>query len=163
MKRLIPLLLVLFLAPYAAFGQDVPNVKESVNYFTNYFNESVVQAIEIQQYLKKEKPGQAENFFYVELSSRIEKTIGLAFNLRDIYFLYGKTQYCYTVDERRFILERLHSISGTLQNIRDGKYFYEIGPMVNDEKSQEYQAYSRFNERVGKLLDFINASSAIFK
>lgn len=164
MKRFIPLVLVLFLVPHAAFGQqDVPNIKECVNYFTNYFNESVVQAIEIQQYLKKETLNQTDNFFYIELSSRIEKTIGLVFNLRDIYFLYGRTEYCYTIDERKFILERLHNITTTLQNIIGSKYFYDVEAFVQDKESQEFQTYSKFNERVEKLIGFIENSSAIFK
>ncbi len=164
MKRFLPFVLVLFLAPQAAFGQqDVPNIKESVNYFTNYFNESVVQAIEIQQYLQKEKPGQAESFFLVELSSRIEKTIGVSFNLRDLYFLYGRTQYCYAVDERRFILERLRNMSATLQNICRASYFYGDGAIVENKENQAYQWYAKFNERVEKLIGFIEKSSAIFK
>lgn len=163
MKKLIPLIaLIFFLSPLAAHSQeDAPNLKESINYFTNYFNESVVQAIEIQQYAQKEKLPRDEGFFYVELLAKLQTSINLAFNARDMYFLYGRTMYCYAKDERKFIQDRLENILVSLKNIQDTKYF-GLDPAQESTTGNVSQNAAKFDDRLGKLMAFIEKSSAIF-
>jgi len=169
MKRFLPMLsfaLCLVLANVA--WADSPNMRQSLNYFMNYFNESVVQVIRIQEYQGKEKldlkqPTYSEEYvFFADLTGRLEKTLGLALNLCDIYYIYNKTTYCFTKDEKRYIFDRLDNIMDALQKIRDTKYNVSTA-LLEDKKSKVYENMTIFNDRIDKLRTFIQSSLEVFK
>lgn len=163
MKKCCLLVALLFVFPSFCLAQEeAPSIKESVNYFTNFFNESVVQAIEIQQYLQKEKPGRDESFFCLELISNLEKSIDLAFNLRDLYFIYGRTMYCYAKEERKFVIDRIGNILVSLNSVLQTRYF-GLDPAAQDPKSFAAQNAAKFEDRLKKLMAFAEKSSVIFK
>lgn len=167
MKRYLALMAMLSVICFShvALGQQqgAPNIKESTNYFTHYFNESVVQSIQIQELYKSEKIDGQGVIFYTDLNNRLEKTLALVLNLRDLYYLYGKTTYCFTKDERKYLLDRIASISDMLGKI--AAIDFDINP-TGDEKdlrAKECEAIAAFRSRVERLVAFIETSLHIFK
>ena len=56
MKRCILVLACVFVLLQATAARaDTPNMRQSINYFMNYFNEAVVQAIHLKEYEEKEQ------------------------------------------------------------------------------------------------------------
>lgn len=167
--RLFPSAIAFLLCLFLANGAraDTPNMRQCINYFMNYFNESVVQAIHVKEYLALNKTGQeppySEEFvFFSDLTGRIEKTLGLALNLCDVYYIYNKTTYCFTKDEKRYIFDRIDNITETLLQIRDAKY--NVPPaLLEDKKSKAYEHMVEFNDRIDKLRAFIKSSLDVFQ
>lgn len=158
MKRpfvLVPaLVLAAFLAvwapglpPAAQAQRGGPNIKESVNYFMNYFNESVVQLIRIQELTSSGALDRDALFFYFDLTTRIEKTLGLVFNLRDLYFLYGRTTYCFTKDEKRYLLDRIQNITEAIGKIRDMPY---LAPLSEDIAAKPAETAAKGGDATSK-------------
>lgn len=167
MKKLSPLLAVLvlfaFCSPFPAQAQNGPSIKESINTFMTYFNETVVQSLRIQEILKDENLSDADSLFFFDLVSRLEKTLGLVLNLRDLYFLYGKTTYCFTKDERKYILDRIENINGTFKQLVENKYILtrqELEGLKNDRRTENL---GLFNDRVNRLRAFLEISQEIFR
>lgn len=168
MKRcLLALACVLFLAPVNGAWADSPNMRQSINYFMNYFNEAVVQAIHVKEYEDREKirqkrPYTDEYIFFLDLIGRIEKTLGLSLNLCDIYYIYNKTTYCFTKDEKNYLFDRIDNILDTLQKIRDTPY--NVDPaLLEDKTSKMHQNLVDFNDRVDKLQAFVKSSLVVFQ
>jgi len=168
MKRCIAALsCVLLLATAAPALAETPNMRQSINYFMNYFNEAVVQAIHIKEYENKEelehkRPFTDEYLFFFDLKTRIEKTLGLALNLCDIYYIYNKTTYCFTKDEKNYLFDRIDNILDTLQKLRDTPY--NIDPALLENKdSTAYRNMTEFNARVDALRTFIKSSLGVFQ
>jgi len=163
MKKFMLLAAMLLVFPSLGLAQDgVPSIKDSVNYYTNFFNESVVQAIELQQHLQKEKPGRDESYFCLELIANLEKSIDLAFNVRDLYFIYGRTMYCYAKDERKFVMDRVGNILVSLNAILQYRYF-GLDAAELDPSGFAGQNAVKFQERLKNLIAYTEKSSAIFK
>ena len=121
------LICLICLTGAAPASADAPNMRQSINYFMNYFNEAVVQAIKIKEYEDREgiaakHPFTDEFVFFQDLNSRIEKSLGLALNLCDLYYIYNKTTYCFTKDEKSYLYDRLDNIMEALQKIRDAPF-----------------------------------------
>lgn len=166
MKKYLAMLALFLLAafPPAAMAQGgAPNIKESTNSFTHYFNESVVQGIQIQELLKSKAIDGKDVIFYTDLANRLEKTLGLVLNLRDLYYLYGKTTYCFTKDERRYILDRIANISDMLKQIAANDFAINISGNEKDISARESEAMTVFRDRVDRLRQFIETSLHIFK
>jgi hypothetical protein len=167
MKRLLLALCCLLCLAFAAnVRAETPNMRQSINYFMNYFNEAVVQGIHIKEYQEKEKidqkrPYSEEYVFFADLNARIEKTLGLSLNLCDIYFIYNKTTYCFTKDEKSYLFDRIDNIVDTLGKIRDTKYNVSTA-LLEDKKSAAYANLIEFNERVDKLREFVKSSLGVF-
>lgn len=168
MKRcLLALACVLFLASATGARADTPNMRQSINYFMNYFNEAVVQAIRIRELEEKElftqkRPYTQEYVFFSDLNARIEKTLGLSLNLCDLYYIYNKTTYCFTKDEKTYIFDRIDNILETLQKIEDTAYNVDAA-LQEDKKSIFYQNIVEFNERIDKLRAFVKSSLVVFQ
>jgi hypothetical protein len=158
------LLCLVLAAPATA---DTPNMRQSINYFMNYFNEAVVQAIQIKEIEDKEglaekRPFTEEFVFYQDLKARIEKTIGLALNLCDLYYIYNKTTYCFTKDEKNYLFDRLDNIMDALQKIRDTPY--PAGETLLENKTASpARELAAFNARVDKLRAFVKSSLVVFQ
>jgi hypothetical protein len=168
MKRCVCVLAcLLLLASGTTALADAPNPRQSITYFMNFFNESVVQASTATDMLEKGKsdPGYpycAKYLFYTELMNRIEKTMTLALNLCDIYHLYSKTTYCFTKDEKTYLFDRIDNILQVLQRLMENPYTTGDNFQEGDkEKINEQQ--SVFNERVRKLRAFIRSSLPAFQ
>ena len=168
MKRfLAALACLLCLAVAGAASADTPNMRQSINYFMNYFNEAVVQAIKIKEYedhegLAGKRPFSDEFVFFQDLNGRIEKSLGLALNLCDLYYIYNKTTYCFTKDEKNYLFDRLDNIMDTLQKIREAPY--PAGANLQENKgSVPAKQLAEFNERVEKLRAFIKSSLGVFQ
>lgn len=143
--------------------QNVPNINESVDYFLHYFNESVVQGIQIQTLLKSTDIDGKDVIFYTDLANRLEKTLGLVLNLKDLYYLYGKTTYCFTKDERRYILDRIANTSQMLKQIAANDFEINLSGDEKDIRTRESQNIAAFRDRVDRLLAFLETSLHIFK
>ena len=157
----------LCLALAAPASADTPNMRQSINYFMNYFNEAVVQAIHIKEYeeqegLAEKKPFTNEYVFLQDLKARIEKSLGLALNLCDLYFIYNKTTYCFTKDEKSYVFDRLDNIMDTLQKIKDTPYPASEEVLAN-KTSPAARQLAAFNERVDKLRAFTKSSLVVFQ
>ncbi len=168
MKRfLAPLACLVCLALAAPAAAETPNMRQSINYFMNYFNEAVVQAIQIKEYEDKEgltekRPYTDEFVFYQDLKARIEKSLGLALNLCDLYYIYNKTTYCFTKDEKNYLFDRLDNIMDALQKIKDTPYVG--GEIALENKSgTAARQLAAFNERVDKLRAFVKSSLVVFQ
>lgn len=168
MKRcILALACVLFFAPATGARADTPNMRQSINYFMNYFNEAVVQAIHINELKEKEhfdqkRPYTQEYVFFSDLNARIEKTLGLSLNLCDLYYIYNKTTYCFTKDEKTYLFDRIDNIMETLQKIEDTPYNVDA-TLLEDKKSIFYQNIVEFNERIDKLRSFVKSSLVVFQ
>ena len=168
MKRfLAALACLLCLALAGEASADTPNMRQSINYFMNYFNESVVQAIHIKEYEEKEgltekRPFTEEYVFYQDLKARIEKSLGLALNLCDLYYIYNKTTYCFTKDEKNYLFDRLDNIMDALQKIKDTPYVGGDVALENKSGAPARQL-AAFNERVDKLRAFVKSSLVVFQ
>ena len=168
MKRfLAPLACLVCLALAAPAAAETPNMRQSINYFMNYFNEAVVQAIQIKEYEDKEglaekRPYAEEYIFFQDLKARIEKSLGLALNLCDLYYIYNKTTYCFTKDEKNYLFDRLDNIMDALQKIKETPY---VGGEVALENKSGVPAreLASFNERVDKLRAFVKSSLVVFQ
>ena len=168
MKRFFaPLACLVCLALAAPAAAETPNMRQSINYFMNYFNEAVIQAIQIKEYEDKEglaekRPYADEFVFYQDLKARIEKSLGLALNLCDLYYIYNKTTYCFTKDEKNYLFDRLDNIMDALQKIKDTPY---VGGDVALENKSGVPArqLAAFNERVDKLRAFVKSSLVVFQ
>ncbi|MFZ5812461.1 MAG: hypothetical protein ACOY4F_10495 [Thermodesulfobacteriota bacterium] len=167
MKKLSLLLAVLalftFCSPFSAQAQNGPGIKESINTFMTYFNETVVQSIRIQEILKDETLSDADSLFFFDLVTRLEKTLGLVLNLRDLYFLYGKTTYCFTKDERKYILDRIENISGAFKQIVENKYIVSRQEIEGHKNDRLTENLGLFNDRVNRLRAFLEISQEIFR
>jgi methionine-rich copper-binding protein CopC len=169
MKKILAALAVttLLCSSHAALAQTQPqgspNVKESINFFMHYFNEAVVQGIQIQELLKSNAIDGKDVIFYTDLANRLEKTLGLALNLRDLYYLYGKTTYCFTKDERKYLLDRIANISEMLTQITSSDFDINISGNEKDIRARENEAIAKFRGRVERLQAFIETSLHIFK
>jgi hypothetical protein len=168
MKRfLAPLACLVCLALAAPAAAETPNMRQSINYFMNYFNEAVVQAIQIKEYEDKEgltekRPYTDDFVFYQDLKARIEKSLGLALNLCDLYYIYNKTTYCFTKDEKNYLFDRLDNIMDALQKIKDTPYVG--GEIALENKSgTAARQLAAFNERVDKLRAFVKSSLVVFQ
>jgi hypothetical protein len=165
-----------FLAALACFlclalagpaSAETPNMRQSINYFMNYFNEAVVQAIHIKEHedqegLTEKRPFTDEYVFYQDLKARLEKSLGLALNLCDLYFIYNKTTYCFTKDEKNYVFDRLDNIMDALQKIKDTPY--PAGETLLENKSSApARELAAFNERIDKLRTFIKSSLVVFQ
>ena len=168
MKRFFaPLACLLCLALAAPATAETPNMRQSINYFMNYFNEAVVQAIQIKEYEDKEgltekRPYTDEFVFYQDLKARIEKSLGLALNLCDLYYIYNKTTYCFTKDEKNYLFDRLDNIMDALQKIKDTPYVGGDVALENKSGTAARQL-AAFNERVDKLRAFVKSSLVVFQ
>ncbi|MHC1791245.1 hypothetical protein [Solidesulfovibrio sp.] len=168
MKRfLAALACLLCLALAGEASADTPNMRQSINYFMNYFNESVVQAIHIKEYedtegLTEKRPFTEEYVFYQDLKARIEKSLGLALNLCDLYYIYNKTTYCFTKDEKNYLFDRLDNIMDALQKIKDTPY-PAAASLLADKGSNPARNLAEFNDRIDKLRAFITASLGVFQ
>ncbi|QLA13221.1 hypothetical protein [Desulfolutivibrio sulfodismutans] len=143
--------------------QSTPNIKECTNYFMHYFNEAVVQGIQIQELLKSKSIDGKDVIFYTDLSNRLEKTLGLALNLRDLYYLYGKTTYCFTKDERNYLLDRIVNISEMLKQIMSNEFEINLSGDEKDIRARESENITKFRDRVERLRAFLDTSLYIFK
>ena len=165
-----------FLAALACFlclalavpsAAETPNMRQSINYFMNYFNEAVVQAIHIKEHedqegLTEKRPFTEEYVFLQDLKARLEKSLGLALNLCDLYYIYNKTTYCFTKDEKNYVFDRLDNIMDTLQKIKDTPY--PAGEAVLADKSAvPARELAAFNERIDKLRAFVKSSLVVFQ
>ena len=168
MKRfLAPLACLVCLALAAPAAAETPNMRQSINYFMNYFNEAVVQAIQIKEHEDKEgltekRPYTDEFVFYQDLKARIEKSLGLALNLCDLYYIYNKTTYCFTKDEKNYLFDRLDNIMDALQKIKDTPYVGGDVALENKSGTAARQL-AAFNERVDKLRAFVKSSLVVFQ
>ena len=168
MKRyLAALACLLCLALAGTASADTPNMRQSINYFMNYFNEAVVQAIKIKEYEDQEgiaakRPFTEEFVFYQDLKGRIEKSLGLALNLCDLYYIYNKTTYCFTKDEKNYLFDRLDNIMDALQKIKDTPYVGGDVALENKSGAPARQL-AAFNERVDKLRAFVKSSLIVFQ
>jgi len=168
MKRYIAVLAcVLVFFSTAVARADTPNMRQSLNYFMNYFNEAVVQAIHIKEYQEKEKldkkrPYSDEYVFFADLNARIEKSLGLILNLCDIYYIYNKTTYCFTKDEKTYIFDRIDNIMDSLQKVTETPYNIDKS-LLEDKQSAVYQNMTAFNDRIGQLRTFIKSSLIVFQ
>ncbi|QLA21518.1 hypothetical protein [Desulfolutivibrio sulfoxidireducens] len=167
MKHILPVLAILafslFCLPPEAQAQNAPNIKESINTFMHYFNETVVQSLQVQEILKEEGLSDADTLFFFDLTSRLDKTLGFVMNLRDLYFLYGKTTYCFTKDERKYILDRIDNISGALKTIAENTYFLDASDAQEAPDKRRAENMTRFKDRVDRLRAFIETSLHIFR
>uniref|UniRef100_I2PXE2 Uncharacterized protein n=1 Tax=Desulfovibrio sp. U5L TaxID=596152 RepID=I2PXE2_9BACT len=168
MKRcLVALTCVLLLAQAGQSWADTPNMRQSINYFMNYFNEAVVQAIHIreieeQDQLDQKRPYTQEYVFYSDLNARIEKTLGLALNLCDLYYIYNKTTYCFTKDEKNYLFDRIDNILDTLQKVKETPYNVDAS-LFEDKKSPVGRNLAEFGDRIDKLRAFIKSSLVVFQ
>lgn len=168
MKRLLaPLACLICLALAVPAMAETLNMRQSINYFMNYFNEAVVQAIQIKEYEEKEglaekRPYTDEFVFYQDLKARIEKTLGLALNLCDLYYIYNKTTYCFTKDEKNYLFDRIDNIMDALQKIRDTPY-PGGDALLENKSSKTARDAAAFTERVDKLRTFIKSSLSVFQ
>ncbi len=157
---------VLMLASAAPSFAETPNMRQSINYFMNYFNEAVVQAIRIKEYednegLIQKRPYDQRYIALADLTSRIEKTLGLALNLCDIYYIYNKTTYCFTKDEKTYLFDRIDNILDTLEKIKETPYNVDDA-LLGDKKSETAKNIAEFGDRIDKLRAFIKASLIVF-
>ncbi|WP_300159054.1 hypothetical protein [Solidesulfovibrio sp.] len=141
-------------------------MRQSINYFMNYFNEAVVQAIRIKEYednegLIQKRPYDQRYIALADLTSRIEKTLGLALNLCDIYYIYNKTTYCFTKDEKTYLFDRIDNILDTLEKIKETPYNVDDA-LLGDKKSETAKNIAEFGDRIDKLRAFIKASLIVF-
>ena len=146
---------------------ETPNMRQSINYFMNYFNEAVVQAIHIKEYedqegLTEKRPFTDEYVFLQDVKARLEKSLGLALNLCDLYYIYNKTTYCFTKDEKNYVFDRLDNIMDTLQKIKDTPYPAGEG-VLSDKSSVPARELAALNERIDKLRAFIKSSLVVFQ
>ena len=168
MKRFFaPLACLVCLALAAPAAAETPNMRQSINYFMNYFNEAVIQAIQIKEHEDKEglaekRPYADEFVFYQDLKARIEKSLGLALNLCDLYYIYNKTTYCFTKDEKNYLFDRLDNIMDALQKIKDTPYVGGDVALENKSGTAARQL-AAFNERVDKLRAFVKSSLVVFQ
>lgn len=168
MKRsLAALACLLCLALAGTASADTPNMRQSINYFMNYFNEAVVQAIKIkeiedQEGIAEKRPFTEEYVFYQDLKARLEKSLGLALNLCDLYYIYNKTTYCFTKDEKNYLFERIDNIMDTLLKIRDTPYA-AAGDLLENKSSAPARHLAEFNERIDKLRTFVKSSLVVFQ
>ncbi len=158
---------VLCLALAGEVRADTPNMRQSINYFMNYFNEAVVQAIHIRELEEKgafdhKRPYSQEYLFFLDLNGRIEKTLGLSLNLCDLYYIYNKTTYCFTKDEKNYLFDRIDNIMETLKKIQETPYGVDAG-LLEDKKSPVGQNLAEFNDRVEKLRTFVKSSLPVFQ
>lgn len=167
MKRCVCVLVCLLALSWgSAAWADGPNLRQSVTYFMNFFNESVVQAAKVTEILEKEKkqpnyPYTANYIFYTDLMHRIEKALDMTLNLCDLYHLYRKTTYCFTKDEKTYLFDRIDNILKVLQQLIDNPYL-EDKNISEQDKAQMEQMRSAFNDRVGKLRQLIRSSLPAF-
>lgn len=164
---LAALVCVLCLALAGEVRADTPNTRQSINYFMNYFNEAVVQAIHIRELEEKgvfdpKRPYSQEYLFFLDLNGRIEKTLGLSLNLCDLYYIYNKTTYCFTKDEKNYLFDRIDNIMETLKKIQETPYNVDAG-LLEDKKSPVGQNLAEFNDRVEKLRTFVKSSLPVFQ
>ena len=168
MKRfLTAAVCALVLATAVPCAAETPNMRQSLNYFMNYFNEAVVQAIRIKEYEDKEKliqkrPYSQEYIAMTDLTARIEKTLGLALNLCDIYYIYNKTTYCFTKDEKTYLFDRIDNILDTLEKIKETPYNVDDA-LLADKKSEVAKNIAEFGDRIAKLRAFIKDSLIVFQ
>ncbi len=157
---------VLMLASAAPSLAETPNMRQSINYFMNYFNEAVVQAIRIKEYednenLIQKRPYDQRYIALTDLTARIEKTLGLALNLCDIYYIYNKTTYCFTKDEKTYLFDRIDNILDTLEKIKETPYNVDDA-LLGDKKSETAKNIAEFGDRIDKLRAFIKSSLIVF-
>ncbi len=168
MKRLLTVLACVALFATAAPARaDAPNMRQSLNYFMNYFNEAVVQAIRIKEYeasenLVAKRPYTQEYMALTDLTARLEKTLGLALNLCDIYYIYNKTTYCFTKDEKTYLFDRIDNILDTLDKIKTTPYNVDAS-LLDDKKSPIARNVAEFDDRIDKLRAFIKSSLVVFQ
>lgn len=168
MKRFFSALCcALLLATAVPARADTPNMRQSLNYFMNYFNEAVVQAIRIKEFedsvnLAQKRPYTQEYVALTDLTSRLEKTLGLALNLCDIYYIYNKTTYCFTKDEKTYLFDRIDNILDTLDKIKATPYNVDAN-LLDDKKSEVAKNVAEFGERIDKLRTFIKTSLVVFQ
>lgn len=167
MKNTVAILALLFIMIFPhnilAQQQGTPNIKECTNYFMHYFNEAVVQGFQIQELLKAKTIDGKDVIFYTDLSNRLEKTLGLVLNLKDLYYLYGKTTYCFTKDERKYLIERITNISDLLNKITINDFEINLSGDEKDIRTRESDHITKFRDRVERLRAFIETSLHIFK
>ncbi|KUG29057.1 hypothetical protein ASZ90_001050 [hydrocarbon metagenome] len=167
MKNTVAILALLFTMSFSqnsfAQQQGTPNIKECTNYFMHYFNEAVVQGFQIQELLKSKTIDGKDVIFYIDLSNRLEKTLGLVLNLKDLYYLYGKTTYCFTKDEKKYLIDRITNISDLLNKITTNDFEINLSGDEKDIRARESDNIMRFRERVERLRAFIETSLPIFK
>lgn len=170
MKRCVCVLVcALVLAMSSVARADGPNLRQSVTYFVNFINESLVQAATLTDLLQKEKkapnyPYTAKYVFYSDLSRRIGNTLDMALNLCDLYHLYAKTTYCFTKDEKTYLFDRIDNILNVLQQLVDSPYppIPDEATITTEDKAQMDQLRSTFAERVRKLRQLIRSSLPAF-
>ena len=158
---------ILCLALAVPSAAETPNMRQSINYFMNYFNEAVVQAIHIKEHedqegLAEKRPFTEEYVFLQDVKARLEKSLGLALNLCDLYYIYNKTTYCFTKDEKNYVFDRLDNIMDTLQKIKDTPYPASEAVLA-DKSSVPARELAAFNERIDKLRAFIKSSLVVFQ
>jgi hypothetical protein len=167
MKRCVCALICALLLGFGTTARaDAPNPNQSVTYFMNYFNESVVQAAALTDILEREKhdakyPYTATYVLYSDLMGRMEKSLDLTLNLCDIYHLYSKTTYCFTKDEKTYLFDRIDNILKVLQQLVDSPYATGKVAPGGTPVEQDKQV-AAFNARVAKLRNFIRASLPAF-
>jgi hypothetical protein len=168
MKRILTALLTLSCLALAtgAWAQS-PNIRQSINYFITYYNEASVQGMRGSEYLEKEninqvRPYTEEYVFFTELNNRIDKSLILSINLCDLYYIYNKATYCFTVDEKKYLLNRIANIQDGLLKLRNAPYNVPAA-LLEDKQSKAYASLTEFNARIDKLRDFTKSSLVVFQ
>lgn len=168
MKRLVLVLACLLpWATWASAQEEGPNLRQSINYFMTFFNESSTQASTIKELQNKEKqdpnhPYTETFLYYTDLGDRIDRALGLALNLCDLYFIYYKATYCFAKDEKSYLLARIDNILSTLQQLID-RPFVVVTTSRDGAKAGMNDQEVVFLERVRKLRAFIKASLPAFQ
>jgi hypothetical protein len=168
MKRLVlALACLLGLATGALAQDDFPSLRQSINYFTNFMQESTSLSIQNLETLEAEKrtaayPLTDTAVFYADLEQRTQQLMLLTANLMDLYILYNKTTYCYARDEKNYLYGRIDFIQESLQRLLDAPYAVDTASSDGD-KARLHDKRAVFDERVRKLREFITSSLPAFK
>ena len=168
MKRLVCVLVCLLVLATGAMAQDdVPSLRQSTTYFSNFTKESSVLLAQVRESLDQAR--QAEGaprtdacLFYAELAERMERLMLLTANVNDFFVLYDKTTYCYGKQEKDYLYGRIASLQSELQRLIDAPYAVDAGSLEGD-KARMHDRQFLFAERVARLRAFIAASLAVFR
>ncbi|WP_034641163.1 hypothetical protein [Desulfovibrio inopinatus] len=140
-----------------------PGIKESLAEFIVYANESLVQFGKAQERIHEFQP-ESMMFHYLDfLSGQLEKTVYIALNLHDLFYIYEKAEYCFTVDERRYITRRINTILNSLDkiimNMKDSEGVFDKQGMTPDE----HKNMDTIIERMEGFRDFVANAMFIFE
>ncbi len=77
--------------------------------------------------------------------------------------MYGKTTYCFTKDERKYILDRIENINSALKTIVENKYIISADELRGAQNDRRAENLVRFTDRVDRLRAFLETSLHIFR